>query len=164
VIAGGVTKAQEQWIVERVGLGALGRIRGEREVDQLVRLADGQRPEDERVDQRKRRQARAEGQRQGRHGGASHDGVLAQHACTKADIAPSIEPRQELDVAARSRSRSGLRTGAPLRVAASRVIPAAINSCMRVDVELQFLVELGLDPPARNTFADGIAGRRSYPR
>ena len=134
VAARGVAQADEHRIVEGVGLGPLGGVGRERQVDELLRLTHRQRPEDQRVDQRERRDARAEGQRQRHHGGAGDDGVLAQHAHAEADVANHrIEPGQQLDVEALlAQPQRDCRTGAlTCPTAASRVMPVAVSSRMR---------------------------------
>ena len=97
----GVAERHEQGIAEGVGLGPLGGVGREREVDQLPRRADGQRPEDERVEQREGGGAGPERERQRDDGGRRDAGVPAQHARPHAHVAHHrVEPRQQLDVTA----------------------------------------------------------------
>jgi hypothetical protein len=100
-IARGVAEPQEGRVVERVGLGAFGRIGRKREMDQLIGPLDGKGPQNERVDERECRDARAQRQRQRRHRGAGDGAVLREHAASQAHVAHDrIEARQQLDVAA----------------------------------------------------------------
>ena len=147
-----VTDADKQRIVEGIGFRSLRVVGWKREVDEPFRLTDRQRPEDQRVDERERRDAGAERQRQRQHGGAGHRPVFSERPDALANIANHrIEPREQLDVSAllaeeegiakpaRHRARRGL-----ARLPAGHQLADAL-----VTVELELLVELALETSRR---------------
>ena len=150
LLARGVAKTHEHRVGKGVALGPFGAVRGIREVNQLLRVKHWQRPEDQRVNQRERRNARAEGQRQRYDGGASDHSVLSQHACAEADVARQrIEPGEELHVEALFAQPQ--RAAEPLCRLPDRGFARHPSigqlADARVEVELELLVELVLDAP-----------------
>ena len=147
-----VTDADKERIVEGIAFGPFGVVGRKREVDEPFRLTDRQRPEDQRVDERERRDAGAERQRQRQHGSAGDRPVFAKRPDALANIANHrIEPREQLDVSALLAEEEGI--AKPARYRARRGLarqPAGHQLAdALVTVELELLVELALETSSR---------------
>ena len=148
--AGGVTKPDEERIAERIGLGPLRSVRADSQVDQLLRLAYGQRPQNQRVHQRECGYACPERERQRRHRSCRDRCVLPQHPQTEPNVAKDrLEPREQLDVAALlppaqrvAEAAGDLRGGRLARHSRGQQLADTF-----LEVELELLVQLTLDPP-----------------
>ncbi len=100
-------EAREERIVERraVAVAAFEHADG----DERRRIADGQRPKDQRVDERERRRAAANGQSQGGDRGQRDDQVAAQHPDREAHVAhQGVEARDELHLPAALANHAGV--------------------------------------------------------
>ena len=85
--ASGVAQAHERRIAEHVVFGQVGVGAGICQVNQALGLVHRERPEDQGVDQRECRRARAQRQRQRHDRRRRHQPVLAQHPCAQAHVA-----------------------------------------------------------------------------
>jgi hypothetical protein len=168
VLSRGLAKPYEERIVERVGLGPLGSVGGEGQVHELFRLAHRQRPEDQRVDQRERCDARTKGQCQRHDGGAGRHRILPQHAHGQAHVAGDrIEPGEQLDVEAllaqperaAEPPRHFARRGLARHARGHQLADALVN------MELELLVELAPDAaPPEDVCDTGPQRHRSHLR
>ena len=96
VTAGDVAQAHEQRVVEGLRLRPPRAVVGERHIDQLFRLAHRKGPQDQRIDQRERRDAGAQRQRERHQRGGCDARILAQHPQTMADVATDrLNPWQQ---------------------------------------------------------------------
>lgn len=148
----GVPETHEERIAERVVLGPLGRAGGHGQVDELFGVTHGQRPQDQGVDKRERRHARAERERQRQDGRARDTGLLAQHAQAQTNVAQErIQPGVQLDVPALLAQPQ--RIAEPARRLFGRGLPRHPRGRQLADalgdVKLKLLVQIALD--ARGT-------------
>ena len=145
----GVAQRHEQGIAEGVGLGPIRVVGRKGQVNELVGRANGQRPEDERVEEGVRGGAGSERQGQRDDGGGRHARVPPQHARSHAHVAQQrFEPRQQFHVAAlllgaqgAPETALGLGCGLLWRQARRRQLLDP-----PIEVEPELLVEIVIDP------------------